>query len=172
MTVVIERNRLGTDWRRFIRPAMNAVAHASAALASPVVSDSEITAEALLKSVFTRPDLGESGRAWFYKEFMEGREELTVSWGDFRMIAATARALARTAPVVAEGAAVTDLDVEWAVAQWNDQVRNRPLVNVHRRTLDSVWRQVIRYFGGDDVALIGPTHDDLLARAAQGEGTK
>lgn len=51
----------------------------------------------------------------------------------------------------------------WAVQQWNDQVSRRPLVNVHRRSLDDVWRQVIRYFGGNPVALVGPSHDDLTA---------
>jgi hypothetical protein len=41
-------------------------------------------------------------------------------------------------------------------------VRNRPLVNVHRRTLDGTWRQVIRHLGGDPDALIGASHDELL----------
>ena len=57
----------------------------------------------------------------------------------------------------------------WAVSRWNAEVANRPLVNVHRRTLDDSWRQVIRYFGGDPVKLIGPSHDDLLA-INQGNG--
>jgi hypothetical protein len=54
----------------------------------------------------------------------------------------------------------------WAIGRWTDEVANRPLINVHRRTLDSTWRQVIKYAGGDDVLLIGPRHDDLVASAA------
>lgn len=61
-------------------------------------------------------------------------------------------------------AAVDEAAVRWAVERWNDEVANRPLVNVHRRTLDITWRQVIRHFGGDDVTLCGPRHDDLAAQ--------
>ncbi len=50
----------------------------------------------------------------------------------------------------------------WAVSCWRAEVANRPLINVHRRTLDDTWRQVIRYFGGDPVKLLGPAHDHLL----------
>ena len=57
--------------------------------------------------------------------------------------------------------------VDWAVSRWNADVANRPLQNVHRRSLDDTWRQVIRHFGGDDVVLCGPTHDTLVAE--QGE---
>ncbi len=53
--------------------------------------------------------------------------------------------------------------LQWAVSRWNAEVCNRPLVNVHRRSLDDAWRQVIRHLGGDDVTLCGPRHDDLLA---------
>jgi hypothetical protein len=52
--------------------------------------------------------------------------------------------------------------VQWAVERWEAEVKNRPLTNIHRRTLDDTWRQVIRKFGGDDRELIGPTHDELL----------
>jgi hypothetical protein len=51
----------------------------------------------------------------------------------------------------------------WAVSRWEAEVKNRPVQNVHRRSLDDTWRQVIRHFGGDPVALCGPDHDDLLA---------
>ncbi|MBR8201657.1 hypothetical protein [Burkholderia vietnamiensis] len=51
----------------------------------------------------------------------------------------------------------------WAVERWDAEVKNRPLINVHRRSLDDTWRQVIRHCGGDDVSLIGPRHDALLA---------
>lgn len=50
----------------------------------------------------------------------------------------------------------------WAVGRWNAEVLNRPLQNIHRRSLDDTWRQVIRHFGGDDRELCGPTHDDLV----------
>ena len=55
----------------------------------------------------------------------------------------------------------------WAVAQWNNCVKNRPLVNIHRRSFDDTWRQVIRYFGGDPDALVGPSHDALFAASPQ-----
>jgi hypothetical protein len=51
----------------------------------------------------------------------------------------------------------------WAVERWNAEVANRPLRNVHRRTLDDTWRQVIRRAGGNPDELIGPSHDELLA---------
>lgn len=50
--------------------------------------------------------------------------------------------------------------VTWAASRWAAEVKNRPLQNIHRRTLDTTWRQVIRHFGGDDVALCGPAHDE------------
>lgn len=57
--------------------------------------------------------------------------------------------------------------LDWAVSKWNDEVANRPLVNIHRRSLDDTWRQVIRYAGGDPDALVGPSHDALLATPAE-----
>ena len=48
--------------------------------------------------------------------------------------------------------------IEFAVDSWNSQVKNRPLVNIHRPALDSVWRQVIKWAGGDPEALLGPSH--------------
>ncbi len=55
--------------------------------------------------------------------------------------------------------------VEWAVSRWEAEVKNRPLQNIHRRSLDDTWRQVIRQYGGDDVGLCGPRHDELLEMA-------
>ena len=52
----------------------------------------------------------------------------------------------------------------WAVHRWEDEVKHRPLVNVHRRTLDGTWRQVVRYFEGDPDALLGSSHDAALAQ--------
>ena len=56
--------------------------------------------------------------------------------------------------------------LSWAVGRWDAEVKNRPLVNVHRRSLDDTWRQVIRRLGGDAGLLCGPAHDELLALAA------
>nr|WP_298099710.1 hypothetical protein [uncultured Shinella sp.] len=62
--------------------------------------------------------------------------------------------------------------LDWAVSKWNSEVKNRPLANVHRRSLDDTWRQVIRWAGGDPDALLGPSHDALLsALAASGNGS-
>jgi hypothetical protein len=66
--------------------------------------------------------------------------------------------------------------LQWAVERWKDEVANRPLINVHRRTLDDTWRQVIRHYGGDAESLIGPSHGALLATnpsnsADAGEGS-
>lgn len=55
----------------------------------------------------------------------------------------------------------------WAVSRWQDEVSRRPLVNVHRRTLDDTWRQVVRYFGGDPDKLLGPNHDALHMQAQE-----
>ena len=61
--------------------------------------------------------------------------------------------------------------LEWAVQKWRDEVANRPLKNMHRRSLDTTWRQVIRKFGGDPDALVGPSHDDLVAKVATDEAS-
>ena len=44
-------------------------------------------------------------------------------------------------------------DLRWAVERWTEEVKNRPLENIHRRTLDETWRQVIRRLGGNDAEL-------------------
>jgi hypothetical protein len=55
--------------------------------------------------------------------------------------------------------------IEWVVERWNEEVANRPMVNIYRRILDTTWRQVLRRLGGDDRALLGPTHAELLDKA-------
>ncbi len=50
----------------------------------------------------------------------------------------------------------------WAVRQWREEVELRPLNNVHRMMLDSTWRKVIRYHGGDPNELVGPDHQALV----------
>ena len=59
--------------------------------------------------------------------------------------------------------------LDWAVTSWHEQVARRPMENVYRRTLDSVWRQVIRFAGEDPQSIIGPSHDDLLHAAPKPE---
>lgn len=51
--------------------------------------------------------------------------------------------------------------VNWAASRWQSEVANRPIQNIHRRSLDTTWRQVIRHFGGDDEVLCGPRHDEF-----------
>lgn len=60
--------------------------------------------------------------------------------------------------------------LEWACWRWREEVQDRPLINIHRRTLDDVWRQVIRFAGGDPDELVGPSHDALLAAATKTGG--
>ena len=62
-----------------------------------------------------------------------------------------------------------DAMIQWAVTQWVNCVKHRPLENVHRRTLDSVWRRVISHAGGKPEDLIGPPHDELLGLAKGGK---
>ena len=57
--------------------------------------------------------------------------------------------------------------IDWVAARWHAEVANRPLINVHRRTLDGTWRQVLRHLGVDDKARLGPTHDELLIGAEE-----
>jgi hypothetical protein len=59
--------------------------------------------------------------------------------------------------------------VDWAVGRWHAEVANRPLQNVHRRSMDDTWRQMIRQFGGDDRILCGPPHDELLDAVSSGK---
>lgn len=86
-------------------------------------------------------------------------------YGGYASIASHAAWAAwRAALAAQEGGAV-----QWACERWRAEVANRPLVNTHRRALDTTWRQVVRHFGGDDVALLGPCHDDLVS-AQEGTG--
>lgn len=53
----------------------------------------------------------------------------------------------------------------WLADQWRSEVEKRPLVNVHRAELDAKWRQLLSRVGVDHRALLGPTHEELLAEA-------
>jgi hypothetical protein len=67
---------------------------------------------------------------------------------------------------IADGDSATANGLMWALSRWYAEVAQRPLRNVHRRSLDDTWRQVIRYFGGAKaLALICAPHDELLAAA-------
>lgn len=52
--------------------------------------------------------------------------------------------------------------ITWAVGKWFEQVANRPMTNIHRRSLDDTWRLILKHLGADDVALLGLDHDSLL----------
>jgi len=102
---------------------------------------------------------------------------LTSSWQMGQGIRAEmGRQAAPAAPVNAEMLAApskqADAKIEtlpllqWAVERWYSEVSNRPLVNRNRRALDDTWRQVIRFAGGDPDALLGPSHDALVAIAS------
>ena len=54
--------------------------------------------------------------------------------------------------------------IDWAIGRWKAEVANRDLVNIHRRSLDDAWRQVIRMAGGNPDELVGPSHDELLQK--------
>ena len=72
--------------------------------------------------------------------------------------------LARTAAAELRSLdALTTDGLAWAIHRWEDEVKHRPLINVHRRSLYGVWRQVVRYFGGNAETLLGPSHDELIA---------
>jgi len=87
--------------------------------------------------------------------------EPAVKWHAACLAANAAQAAARAA---LDGAPTRELGElrQWAVERWCAEVMRRPLTNVHRRPLDDVWRQVIRYSGGDPDRLIGSSHDDLV----------
>ena len=76
-----------------------------------------------------------------------------------------------TAPQPAPSQDVAGL-LEWAVDRWHAEVANRPLQNVHRRSLDDTWRQVILKLGGDTGLLCGPAHDALAAHDKQSGGAE
>jgi hypothetical protein len=96
--------------------------------------DAEVWAEAFCK--INRASDKDMMRAWFANAIMAGHDE-------------------------ASRKGKKDL-LDWAVERWGREVKNRPLMNVNRRPLDDVWRQVVRKAGGDPAALLGPSHDDLL----------
>lgn len=73
----------------------------------------------------------------------------------------------------AEASQDSDVDrqalIDWVAASWHSEVANRPMVNIHRRSLDDTWRQVLRHLGVDDRARLGPTHDELRSQISSKE---
>ena len=55
--------------------------------------------------------------------------------------------------------------IDFAVERWYAEVSARPLNNIHRSALDSSWRSLIEWAGGDPEMLIGPKHQDLVEEA-------
>lgn len=66
------------------------------------------------------------------------------------------------------GCAFNGDHLAWAVSRWKAEVENRPLHNVHRRTLDDTWRQVIRRLGGAPGDLLPMADHDTLLDARGG----
>jgi hypothetical protein len=56
----------------------------------------------------------------------------------------------------------------WVLSRWRAEVENRPIVNIHRRTLDGTWRQIYRKITGEEIA--APTHEQLLNTCKGGKG--
>jgi hypothetical protein len=52
---------------------------------------------------------------------------------------------------------------QWVISRWNAEVSQRPLENIHRRTLDDTWRQVYRHLTGEEIN--DRPHDVLLDEA-------
>lgn len=52
---------------------------------------------------------------------------------------------------------------EWVIERWDAEVANRPLANIHRRTLDNTWRQVYRWL--TDEELPRPKQESAVPRA-------
>lgn len=63
-----------------------------------------------------------------------------------------------------------DINAAWAVERWHAEVARMPMDNPVRLPLDRTWRQVIRHFGGDDVALCGPSHYTLVQQGGRDDG--
>lgn len=122
------------------------------------------------KSILLQPKAGEptAEAAYFAAEDwwrLHGAGELSSDALEmFTRDAYVAGWSARAAAAPPVGMVSPNLLLEWAVYRWRDEVEHRPLINVHRRTLDDTWRQVIRYAGGNPDELIGPSHDSLLAQ--------
>lgn len=75
----------------------------------------------------------------------------------------------RAEATLAATRAEREANVNWVVSRWKAEVENRPMQNVHRRSLDDTWRQVIRHFGCDDRVLCGPPHDEIAAAIRRAE---
>lgn len=133
---------IGGDWNRRAQPAPQAVPEGWRKTLQGLVDD----IEGVIRESDRLSGLGEI---------------LPADQFAFMPYLSLARDLLAAAPTPPAVEVRRDL-LDWAVTSWHEQVAQRPLVNVYRRTLDSVWRQVITFAGGDAESLIGPRHDDLL----------
>ena len=52
--------------------------------------------------------------------------------------------------VALKGQAHTEIEA-WIVERWDAEVANRPAENVHRLTLDRIWRQMYRHLTGQEL---------------------
>jgi NTP pyrophosphatase (non-canonical NTP hydrolase) len=50
----------------------------------------------------------------------------------------------------------------WVLGEWDSDVKNRPLVNIYRKSLDSIWRCVYKKITGND--LPRPSHEELCKK--------
>jgi hypothetical protein len=104
--------------------------------------------KAMVEAGYDKPELGSGGGYLYQRD-----EDRFVGF-------------ALAAPRAAIDAREQEL-IDWVVARWHAEVANRPLVNVHRRSLDDTWRQMLRHLGVDDRARLGPTHDELLSTSKE-----
>lgn len=72
-------------------------------------------------------------------------------------------------PAAAGSAEAVAPSLQWAIDGWTSEVKHRPLVNVHRQFLDSAWRKMMRHFGGDPDALVGPPRAPLIGPRIPGQ---
>lgn len=114
--------------------------------------------EAMLQEAFERGSNWQS--QWDSAGGSSGEEYFTLrteAAADYAESVLTSPALA-TMPHVAPA----EDGLAWAVGRWNAEVKGKQVKNPQRRALDTAWRQVIRYFGGDPDQLVGPSHDALV----------
>jgi len=53
--------------------------------------------------------------------------------------------------------------LKFVIDRWNAEVKDRPLRNRHRRSMDDTYRQIVKFCGANPDALLGKSHDTLLA---------
>lgn len=150
------RNPDGTYWLGNVEFAW--CAYRAALVAQPLPVQGAVPEQLQMVLDDMRTCYGECGADYQFKELSaETVEALTP------LLAAHPKAQ----PASPERKPLTDAEQirlhEWAVSRWREEVEHRPLVNIHRRSLDDAWRQVIRFAGGNPDEAVGPCHDALVA---------